>query len=206
MTLEIEAAAINGALIEYPLTSIQRRFDIDHNTVDYPDHKQDIDGQQLDLRCDNTWTRTLEDTDIRECVESHLVNSIAPFYIIQLLTPILNTNTNSNQRFMSHIINITSQEGRFQKQKGSTHPHNNMTKAALNMLTKTLSMDYKRKYKSQVVTVDTGWANSMVGPTVMGKLSYFDSVARVVQPLVDNKDYSGTQLRHFENVGFNEPI
>lgn len=207
--------SVSGNLVisNTSITNIHQAYDIDYLERDFPDGKVDIDGQQLDLRRENTWTKTLVGTDIRECVESHLINSIAPFYIIQQLTPLLHACSEAKpepepkSEFIpnSHIINITSQEGRFQNNKGSTHPHNNMTKAALNMLTKTIALEYKNVYKCQVVSVDTGWANSMVGPTVMGKLTYNDSVARVIQPLVDTKNYSGTQLRHFVDVGFNAP-
>lgn len=204
-TGRLEASKSIALASNQSLSMLAQRYDIDANPADFPDNIVDIDGQQLDLRTTNSWTQSLPDINILECVETQLINSIAPFYIIQKLTGMLKASMPSTKLFASHIINITSQEGRFQKDKGSTHPHNNMSKAALNMLTKTIAKEYK-SFRCQVVSVDTGWANSMIGPTVMGILSsYEDCVARVIQPLVDEKDYSGTQLRHFKDVGFNEP-
>jgi NAD(P)-dependent dehydrogenase (short-subunit alcohol dehydrogenase family) len=161
---------------------------------DFPVNEYDIDGQQLDLRMNNSWTESNKEINIKECVETQVINSIVPFYLIQQFEELFNN---------SFILNITSQEGRFdQKKKSNMHLHNNMSKASLNMITKTIGDDYYNRLKTQVISIDVGWANSMIGPTQKGLLDYNDCVARILQPLIDKKNYSASQLRHFKNVGF----
>ena len=56
----------------------------------------------------------------------------------------------------SWIINVSSMEGRFSSFKERVHPHTNMAKAALNMMTCTSSNDYAHS-KIFMSSVDTGW-------------------------------------------------
>jgi len=160
--------------------------------VDFPINQKDIDGQQLDIRTQNSWTQTIEDVDIRECMETQVINSVAPFCLIQLFQK-------KGLFENSYILNITSQEGRFDQDiKGPTHPHNNMSKASFNMITKTIGYSFRKRYSTQVISIDPGWINSMVGATKMGLLEYSDAVARIIQPLVDNTNYTAQLLRHFK--------
>jgi NAD(P)-dependent dehydrogenase (short-subunit alcohol dehydrogenase family) len=161
---------------------------------DFPEGQVDIDGQQLDLRRENSWTQPISKVHIAECLETQVINSVAPFYIIQQLEPLFRD---------SFIINITSSEGR-KGPKFAMHPHNNMSKAALNMLTQTISSEYLRAHGTIVVGIDTGWANTMVGATKMAKLTYDDSAARAIQPIVDDcrRSYCGKLLRNFRVVNW----
>lgn len=160
---------------------------------DFPLGARDIDGQQLDLRTENSWTQHIEEVNMIECVETQLINSIAPFYIIQRMAQ-------AKLFKSSYIINVTSAEGRSDT-KLPQHPHNNMSKGALNMLTHTISSEFLSQYDTIVVGVDTGWANCMIGPTIMAKLTYEDSAARAIQPVADkDRSYAGKQLRNFEVV------
>jgi NAD(P)-dependent dehydrogenase (short-subunit alcohol dehydrogenase family) len=56
------------------------------------------------------------------------------------------------------IVNVSSMEGKFYRRKLATHPHTNMAKAALNMLTRTSASEYQ-KYSIYMTAVDTGWIN-----------------------------------------------
>lgn len=56
------------------------------------------------------------------------------------------------------IVNVSSMEGKFYRRKLATHPHTNMAKAALNMLTRTSASEYQ-KYNIFMTAVDTGWIN-----------------------------------------------
>lgn len=55
----------------------------------------------------------------------------------------------------SFIINVSSMEGKFYRRKLETHPHTNMAKAALNMMTRTSASDYRRS-NIFMTAVDTG--------------------------------------------------
>ena len=54
------------------------------------------------------------------------------------------------------IINVSAMEGQFYRFKQTTHPHTNMAKAALNMMTRTSAADYA-KDDIYMNAVDTGW-------------------------------------------------
>jgi NAD(P)-dependent dehydrogenase (short-subunit alcohol dehydrogenase family) len=49
-------------------------------------------------------------------------------------------------------------EGKFYRRKLATHPHTNMAKAALNMMTRTSAAEYE-KHSIYMTAVDTGWIN-----------------------------------------------
>merc|ERR1712147_467075 len=56
------------------------------------------------------------------------------------------------------IVNVSAMEGKFYRYKTANHPHTNMAKAALNMMTRTSAEDY-RKSNIFMTAVDTGWIN-----------------------------------------------
>jgi NAD(P)-dependent dehydrogenase (short-subunit alcohol dehydrogenase family) len=56
------------------------------------------------------------------------------------------------------IVNVSAMEGKFYRRKLATHPHTNMAKAALNMMTRTSASDYA-KSNIFMTAVDTGWIN-----------------------------------------------
>ncbi len=74
------------------------------------------------------------DIQTSEMFEVQLVNAIAPFVLCNKLIPMMRRD-NTGQK---HIVNVTAMEGKFYRfKKGDRHPHTNMAKAALNMLTHT---------------------------------------------------------------------
>lgn len=88
----------------------------------------------------------------------------------------------------SWIINVTSGEGRFDKGNKPHHPQNNMSKAALNMISKTIGGVTKNII---VCSVDTGWVNNMVSGDQLDNrakaiLNYDDAVARIFHPFADD--------------------
>merc|ERR1712203_351865 len=56
------------------------------------------------------------------------------------------------------IVNVSAMEGKFYRYKTPNHPHTNMAKAALNMMTKTSAADYA-KSGIYMNSIDTGWIN-----------------------------------------------
>jgi NAD(P)-dependent dehydrogenase (short-subunit alcohol dehydrogenase family) len=59
---------------------------------------------------------------------------------------------------LKFIVNVSAMEGKFYRFKSSNHPHTNMAKASLNMMTRTSAQDYV-KSKIYMTAVDTGWIN-----------------------------------------------
>jgi NAD(P)-dependent dehydrogenase (short-subunit alcohol dehydrogenase family) len=113
----------------------------------------DQDQQQLDLRTVNSWRLKLADVPTIELLEVQLVNAIAPFVLCARLKPLfLRAGTRDG-----HIVNVSAMEGQFYRtMKSDRHPHTNMAKAALNMLTRTSAADYVAD-GIHMNSVDTGW-------------------------------------------------
>jgi len=113
----------------------------------------DADGQPLDLRPVNSWALKLAEVSSVEMLEVQLVNSVAPFMLNSRLKPLL-LNSPFARRF---IVNVSAVEGQFNRDtKTPNHPHTNMAKAALNMMTRTSAVDYARD-GIYMNSVDTGW-------------------------------------------------
>lgn len=132
-------------------------YDFDEETQSglevFPEGKLDADLQQVDLRSVNSWRLALADVTTPEMLEVHLVNAVAPFILAAKLKALMLRNTTGEQ----HIVNASAMEGKFNRwTKTDKHPHTNMAKAALNMLTLTSAADYA-KSKIYMNAVDTGW-------------------------------------------------
>src|SRR6202521_4223754 len=92
----------------------------------------DQDLQQLDLRGRNSWRLMMAEVPSVELLEVHLVNAIAPFIINARLKPLMMRTPERDK----HIVNVSAVEGQFYRShKTVRHPHTNMAKAALNMMT-----------------------------------------------------------------------
>jgi NAD(P)-dependent dehydrogenase (short-subunit alcohol dehydrogenase family) len=119
----------------------------------FPEGRLDADLQQVDLRSRNTWRLTLHEVATAEMLEVHLVNAVAPFILAAKLKPLMLRHKTGEQ----HIINASAMEGKFNRwTKTDKHPHTNMAKAALNMMTLTSAPDYARD-GIYMNAVDTGW-------------------------------------------------
>jgi len=119
----------------------------------FPPARFDAHGQQVDLRPTNSWSQRLGEVGTLEMLEVQLVNAVAPFVLASRLKPLF-LRAPFARRF---IVNVSAMEGQFGRQtKTSDHPHTNMAKAALNMLTRTAAADYAAD-GIYMTSVDTGW-------------------------------------------------
>jgi len=119
----------------------------------FPSGKLDHDQQQIDLRQINSWRLRLADVPTVELLEVQLVNAIAPFVLNARLKPLMLRVPTPDK----HIVNVSAMEGIFYRAyKTDKHPHTNMAKAALNMLTRTSARDYVAD-GIHMNSVDTGW-------------------------------------------------
>ena len=93
----------------------------------------------------------------------------------------------------SFVVNVSSMEGKFYRRKMEAHPHTNMAKAALNMMTRTAADDYKRS-NIFMTAVDTGWINDE-NPLEIAvanaekhnfgtPLDEVDAAARILDPII----------------------
>jgi len=119
----------------------------------YPKGRLDQDLQQIDLRTFNSWRMTLAEVPTAELLEVQLVNAVAPFVLNARLRPLMVRVPTRD----AHVVNVSAMEGQFYRRfKTDKHPHTNMAKAALNMMTRTSAIDYVRD-GIHMNSVDTGW-------------------------------------------------
>lgn len=144
--------------------------------------------ERVDSRDTNSWLLPLEDVSAREMLEVQLVNSVAPALLNARLKPLL-LRSPFQRRF---IVNVSAMEGQFSRHKTIYHPHTNMAKAALNMMTHTSAAGYVRD-GIFMNAVDTGWVTDE-NPTAKrlrkqeelgfyAPLDIIDGMARVYHPI-----------------------
>jgi len=156
----------------------------------FPEGRLDQDLQQLDLRDRNSWRLTLAEVSSVELLETQLVNAVAPFVLNAKLKPLMLRSPERDK----HIVNVSAVEGQFYRRfKTTKHPHTNMAKAALNMMTRTSAADYAAD-GIHMNSVDTGWVSDE-DPVAIAKrktaehrfhppLDIVDGAARIVDPII----------------------
>lgn len=167
----------------------------------------DEHGQQIDLRSSNSWRAVLEEVPISELLEVLMVNAIAPYILNKELKDLMVASPH-NRRF---IVNVSAMEGQFHRLgKTRYHPHTNMAKAALNMMTRTGALGYREDH-IYMTSVDTGWVTDerpfsmAVAESKKGfvlPLDTVDGAARVYDPVVmgltkDREPYYAVFLKNY---------
>lgn len=161
-----------------------------------PPGVSDVNGQQLDLRKTNSWLLKMEEVSTPELMECMFVNAIAPFVLNSRLKPLMSSSSSINgdhNRPDRYIINVSAMEGKFYRYKMPNHPHTNMAKAALNMMTRTSAEDLATKHRIFMNSVDTGWINdenpleraSKTAQTNLFQtpIDEIDAAARILDPI-----------------------
>ena len=154
-------------------------------------HEIDAGGLLPDLHHTNSWIQRVDEVDPIELLEVQLCNSVAPFILVSRLRPALAASSARRK----YVVNVSAMEGQFSRgYKGPGHPHTNMAKAALNMLTRTSAQEMLGTDGILMTAVDTGWiTDERPHPTKMrlaeearfhAPLDLVDGAARVYDPIV----------------------
>ncbi|MEV0190834.1 SDR family NAD(P)-dependent oxidoreductase [Kitasatospora purpeofusca] len=149
----------------------------------------DEGGLLPDLADTNSWSARLGSLDPTEVLEVQLVNALAPALLCDRLLPLLLASPHPRR----YIVNVTAVEGRFAvRNKTAGHPHTNMAKAALNMLTRTSAEELATR-GVHMCAVDTGWITDenpaprkarIAATGFRTPLDIVDGAARVYDPIV----------------------
>jgi NAD(P)-dependent dehydrogenase (short-subunit alcohol dehydrogenase family) len=185
------AARRHGEGLLHSAALSQRRYldeDYAGGEALFPADRYDEDLQQVDLREVNSWRLRMHEVETPELLEVQLVNAIAPYVLNARLKPLMLRTPERHK----HVVNVSAVEGQFYRTtKTDKHPHTNMAKAALNMMTRTSAPDFV-KDGIHMNAVDTGWvtdedpaahaarkANLGFAPP----LDIIDGAARIVDPI-----------------------
>ncbi|GAA2888118.1 hypothetical protein GCM10010517_52040 [Streptosporangium fragile] len=174
----------------------------------FPTGRKDETGQPLDLRERNSWTLRLHEVEPAEWMEAQVVNAFVPFLLTGRLRGLLEASPWPDR----YIVQVSAMEGSFSREhKTVRHPHTNMAKASLNMLTRTAAADYAAA-GIHMNSVDTGWVTderphpSKTAQREAGfrpPLDVVDGAARIYDPIVrgvGGQPVSGLFLKDYRAV------
>lgn len=154
----------------------------------------------------NSWTQHVQQVEPLEMLEVQLANTTAPFLLISKLRPAMA----ASRARRKYVVNVSAMEGQFARRyKGPGHPHTNMAKAALNMLTRTSSGEMLETDGILMTAVDTGWITDerphhtkvrLAEEGFHAPLDLVDGAARVYDPIVRGEagdDIHGVFLKDY---------
>ncbi|WGL51765.1 SDR family NAD(P)-dependent oxidoreductase [Nocardioides sp. BP30] len=153
----------------------------------------DAGGLLPDVATVNSWTQVIDQVDPLELLEVQFCNTVAPFLLVARLRPALRAAVAAGAR-RAYVVNVSAMEGQFSRRyKGAGHPHTNMAKAALNMLTRTSAAELFETDRILMTAVDTGWITDerphqdklrIAAEGWHAPLDLVDGAARVYDPIV----------------------
>jgi len=170
----------------------------------------DAGGLLPDLQTTNSWTQHVDEVDPLELLEVQFCNSVAPFLLVSRLRPAMRAAVHKGAR-RAYVVNVSAMEGQFSRRyKGPGHPHTNMAKAALNMLTRTSAGEMFETDQILMTAVDTGWITDerphqeklrIAAEGWHAPLDLVDGAARVYDPIVRGEageDVYGCFVKDYE--------
>ena len=155
----------------------------------------------------NSWTQSVDQVEPLEMLEVQLANMTAPFLLVSRLRSAMAASTAARK----YVVNVSAMEGVFGRgYKGPGHPHTNMAKAALNMLTRTSAREMFETDGILMTAVDTGWITDerphftkvrLAEEGFHAPLDLVDGAARVYDPIVRGEageDLFGVFLKDYK--------
>jgi len=157
----------------------------------------DVNNIPVDFSAKNSWNKQIDEIEFREFAEAQVINSWVPFILCSQLKKQMTVPDK-----MSFIINVSAMEGKFDyDSKSSHHPHTNMAKASLNMMTRTCGSNFA-KSNIYMTSVDTGWCTEMDPLHKFTNqrtvpLDEIDGAMRVLHPIIDDLKLHSVLLKDY---------
>ena len=201
---EAHPAALAGALASHPVvhhdpaTLTELALEAGHASLEAHLDGTAVDAGGLlpDVAAVNSWTQVVDQVDPLELLEVQFCNSVAPFLLISRLRPMMRAAVAAGAR-RAYVVNVSAMEGQFSRRyKGPGHPHTNMAKASLNMLTRTSAGEMFETDRILMTAVDTGWITDerphqdklrIAAEGWHAPLDLVDGAARVYDPIVQGE-------------------
>ena len=176
----------------------------------------DAGGLVPDVVRTNSWKQKVDEVDPLEMLEVQLCNQVAPFLLVSKLRDSMRAAVARRREVVgdaarAYVVNVSAMEGQFSRRyKGPGHPHTNMAKAALNMLTRTSAGEMFETDRILMTAVDTGWITDerpheeklrIAEEGWRAPLDLVDGAARVYDPIVRGErgeDLYGVFLKNYE--------
>jgi NAD(P)-dependent dehydrogenase (short-subunit alcohol dehydrogenase family) len=209
-TSDAHPAALAGSLAQHPSAHALTELALTAGSASLEriaaDTAIDAGGLVPDLHSTNSWIQRVDEVDPLELLEVQLCNSVAPFILISRLRPAMAAAPARR----TYVVNVSAMEGIFSRgYKGPGHPHTNMAKAALNMLTRTSARELLTD-GILMTSVDTGWITDerphpmkirLAEEGFHAPLDLQDGAARVYDPIVRGElgeDLHGVFLKDYQ--------
>ncbi|WP_433824878.1 SDR family NAD(P)-dependent oxidoreductase [Actinoplanes sp. CA-015351] len=170
----------------------------------------DAGGLVPDITPTNSWSDRVHEVEPMELLEVQLCNVTAPFILVSRLRTAMLASPFPRR----YVVNVSAMEGIFTRgYKGAGHPHTNMAKASLNMLTRTSAEDMFAD-GILMTSVDTGWITDerphftkmrLHEEGFHAPLDLVDGAARVYDPIIRGElgeDVYGCFLKDYAPVAW----
>lgn len=118
-----------------------------------------------------------------DVLENFKINAVAPFMITRSLFSHLRKASNKNSDYRPVVVNVTSKMGSIDDNTSGGHYAYRTSKAALNMITKSMSVDLASS-GVKAIAIHPGWVRTaMGGPN--GLIDTFESVTNMIRVIGD---------------------
>ncbi|KAG2385687.1 hypothetical protein C9374_003502 [Naegleria lovaniensis] len=176
----------------------------------FPAGETDKFGEQKDNRTHHSWTYKLPEVDTVELLETQMINNIAPTILVaqlmDMMQPTIDDSCNYEidgfltGKHLAYIVNVVSHEGLFNVDgKTDSHVHTNMSKAALNMLTRSAASYYSKK-GILMNSADTGWVSSAIETFMDPPLDVQDGAYRILHPILTASLDYGKLYKNYHEI------
>jgi len=134
--------------------------------------------------------QSIDDINFDNFLNIIKINSLSVLKILQLI------NNHNKMQHIKKIINISSDGGSIEANNQGNAYIYRTSKAALNSISKNLSIDLKKKFGISVITIDPG--NVKTNMNNKGYLNPEKCSEYLVDIVSDNKDYNGAFINLFK--------